>query len=96
MAATRATSTLAERDGGVNEPALSPPEVVPEIPTAADEPRLDVGTAVEVRRRFDRAWARGFVVEAHGAAGYHLRRSSDGAVLPVAFPAPDVRPAPQA
>jgi hypothetical protein len=50
-----------------------------------------VGTEVEVRRRFDQAWARGFTIVEQTAAGYHLRRQSDGAVLPVAFPCDDVR-----
>jgi hypothetical protein len=50
-----------------------------------------VGTEVEVRRRFDQAWARGFTVFDQTAAGYHLRRQSDGAVLPVPFPADDLR-----
>jgi hypothetical protein len=56
---------------------------------------LDPGTHVEVRRRFDRAWARGFVIHRATDAGYQLRRTSDGAVLPVAFPAVDVRSSPR-
>lgn len=54
---------------------------------------LPPGTRVEVRRRFDRAWARGFVIDAADAEGYQLRRSSDGALLPVPFPAAEVRAA---
>ena len=50
-----------------------------------------VGTEVEVRRRFDQAWARGFSVFDQTAGGYRLRRQSDGAILPVAFPAADLR-----
>jgi len=49
------------------------------------------GTAVEVRRRFDRQWARGFVVSASGDSGYWVRRTSDDALLPVEFSADDVR-----
>lgn len=52
---------------------------------------IELGEPVEVRRRFDRAWARGFEVAAAAQDGYRLRRTSDGAVLPVAFPAADVR-----
>jgi len=52
---------------------------------------LQPGTRVEVRRRFDQAWARGFVVHEATDAGYRLRRTSDGAVLPVAFPDSDIR-----
>ena len=66
-------------------------------PGRADlEPRLAPGTRVEVRRRFDQAWARGFVVHAAEEDGYRLRRSSDGAVLPVAFPDSELRVAPEA
>jgi len=51
---------------------------------------LALGTSVEVRRRFDQAWAR-LRVAAAAEDGYRLRRQSDGAVLPVSFPADDVR-----
>ena len=52
---------------------------------------LQSGTEVEVRRRFDQAWAHGFVIDDVDDAGYWLRRKSDGALLPVAFRADDVR-----
>jgi hypothetical protein len=52
-----------------------------------------VGTEVEVRRRFDQAWSRGFSVVDQTPGGYRLRRESDGAILPVAFPHQDLRPA---
>lgn len=54
---------------------------------------METGTRVEVRSRFDRAWARGFEVaeQVQGAAGYRIRRRSDGSVLPVVFPPDDVR-----
>jgi hypothetical protein len=61
---------------------------------AIEEVRLTgipVGSEVEVRRRFDQAWARGFTVFEHTDVGYRLRRLSDGAVLPVAFPEADLR-----
>jgi hypothetical protein len=54
-------------------------------------PRIDAGSAVEVRRRFDRAWARGFSVVDTDESGYTIRRESDGVVLPVRFPAADLR-----
>ncbi len=57
---------------------------------------LPTGTVVEVRRRFDNAWARGFAVCEHTTGGYRLRRLSDGAILPVAFPHAEVRQAPLA
>lgn len=55
---------------------------------------LPVGIAVEVRRRFDRAWARGFAIAETGPGCYRVRRLSDGVVLPVWFPAEEIRPTP--
>lgn len=55
---------------------------------------LPVGTTVEVRRRFDRQWARGFAVAAVGTDSYQVRRLSDGAILPAWFPSDEVRPTP--
>lgn len=55
---------------------------------------MDSGTRVEVRSRFDRAWARGFeLVETISGAdpGYRVRRRSDGSVLPVVFSTEEVR-----
>ncbi len=56
-----------------------------------DAPAIEPGACVEVRRRFDHAWARGFEVLELTDAGYRLRRQSDGAILPVAFALTDVR-----
>jgi hypothetical protein len=53
--------------------------------------RLDVGDKVEVRRRFDAQWARGFEVFEVTDDGYRVRRQSDGEVLPVVFADDDVR-----
>lgn len=55
---------------------------------------MDTGTRVEVRSRFDRAWARGFEVAetvAGANPGYLVRRRSDGSILPVVFSCEDVR-----
>ena len=52
---------------------------------------LPVGTAVEVRSRFDRRWAGGFSVAAVARDAYQLRRTSDGSVLPAWFPSDDIR-----
>ncbi|MEZ5322414.1 MAG: hypothetical protein R2698_10140 [Microthrixaceae bacterium] len=57
------------------------------VPTVS----IETGSPVEVRCRFDRAWARGFEVAERDATGYRVRRMSDGSVLPVRFPAADVR-----
>jgi hypothetical protein len=53
---------------------------------------LHPGTRVEVRNRFDGAWAAGF--ELAGPLeddGWHVRRLSDGSVLPSAFARDAVR-----
>jgi len=49
------------------------------------------GSPIEVRRRFDRGWAKGFTVEGHDDSGYVVRRESDGVLLPVTFPSAEVR-----
>ncbi|MBA3653966.1 MAG: hypothetical protein H0W70_07200 [Actinobacteria bacterium] len=55
-------------------------------------PPLEPGTRVEVRRRFDQRWARGFeIAEAVQGDGYRLKRLSDGTVLPTSFDEDDVR-----
>lgn len=54
---------------------------------------FSTGTRVEVRRRFDNEWAKGFEVQDTSIDGYRLRRLSDGAILPVDFPITDVRSA---
>jgi hypothetical protein len=63
--------------------------------TSSDAPSgrtlLPEGTRVEVRTGFDGSWSSGFVVEAHTADGYRLRRRSDDEVLPAALPAEAVR-----
>jgi hypothetical protein len=57
--------------------------------------RVKPGTRIEVRARFDQAWARGFEVAEEvgdiGAVRYRVRRRSDGSVLPVLFGADEVR-----
>jgi hypothetical protein len=52
---------------------------------------LPPGTRVEVRKRFDNSWARGFEVVGDDGAGYRVRRLSDGSELPLAIPPDDVR-----
>lgn len=57
--------------------------------------RVKPGTRIEVRARFDQAWARGFEVAEQVPAGdgwqYRVRRRSDGSVLPVLFGDHEVR-----
>jgi hypothetical protein len=57
----------------------------------ADE-RLEPGTRVEVRRRFDQHWSRGFEIAEAVDDGYRLKRVSDNSVLPSTFSDEEVRP----
>jgi hypothetical protein len=52
---------------------------------------LESGDKVEIRRRFDEGWTRGFEVIAVTDAGLRIRRLSDGAELPAVFGAEEVR-----
>jgi hypothetical protein len=49
------------------------------------------GTRVEVRKRFDQTWTRGFEVAEALTASYRIRRLSDGSVLPSEFDAEELR-----
>lgn len=60
-------------------------------PSAETDGAMAPGTRVEVRRRFDLKWARGFEVAEVVKDGYRILRRSDGTVLPVAFSAEEVR-----
>ena len=55
------------------------------------EPLMAAGTRVEVRKRLDGDWARGFEVVAASDDGYRVRRLSDGGELPLLFHDEDVR-----
>ena len=52
---------------------------------------LSAGDRVEVRRRFDAQWAKGFEVAEATENGFRIRRLSDGEILPVEFPERDLR-----
>jgi hypothetical protein len=52
---------------------------------------LEAGMRVEVRRRFDQHWARGFEIVRATDSGYRVRRLSDGMELPTEFSAEDIR-----
>ena len=60
-------------------------------PAAEAGESLEAGMRVEVRRRFDQRWARGFEVVEVTESGYLVRRLSDGMVLPAEFSADDLR-----
>jgi hypothetical protein len=55
--------------------------------------QLPQGTRVEVRTRSFGSWSRGFEIAGSDREGYRVRRLSDHVVLPVAFPAEDLRAA---
>jgi hypothetical protein len=59
-------------------------------PVGAPRP-LAPGTKVEVRRRYDNRWSRGFEVAAVDGDGYLVRRRSDGTVIPAPFSRSDLR-----
>ncbi|MEO5678376.1 MAG: hypothetical protein ABIS47_01800 [Acidimicrobiales bacterium] len=60
--------------------------------TSGPGPRaLAPGSRVEVRRRYDRRWARGFEVAGRDGERYLLRRQSDGTLLPASFDRTDLR-----
>lgn len=63
----------------------------PTSPAPLAPPVFESGDKVEVRRRFDDKWARGFEVVEATDTGYRLRRLSDGVELPTTFPNNDVR-----
>jgi hypothetical protein len=52
---------------------------------------LSAGDKVEVRRKFDAQWSKGFEVVEATASGFKIRRLSDGEILPVEFPERDIR-----
>jgi hypothetical protein len=52
---------------------------------------LESGDKVEIRRRFDDLWTRGFEVIDVTDAGLRVRRLSDGAELPTVFRDEEVR-----
>jgi hypothetical protein len=64
---------------------------LPSEPTPDGAPSLLAGTRVEVLTRSRSAWVRGFEVTASSDDGYHLRRTSDLAPIPLAFPSSRVR-----
>ena len=52
---------------------------------------LERGDRVEIRRRFDDGWTRGFEIVDVSEDGLRVRRLSDGAELPAVFGAEEVR-----
>ena len=53
---------------------------------------LSTGTEVEVLTRYEPRWTTGFEIAAVDDDKFLLRRQSDGAVLPAAFRANELRP----
>jgi hypothetical protein len=57
----------------------------------AGAPAIPTGTSVEVFIGFNASWVSGFEIASNVDAGYQLRRLSDRSVLPMTFPANDLR-----
>jgi len=58
----------------------------------ASEAGLPSGVRVQIRNRFDGAWAAGYeVFAAQPGGGYLVRRTSDHSVLPIAFAEAEMR-----
>jgi len=68
-----------------------PNAMMADVDAAEHGESLEAGMRVEVRRRFDQHWARGFEIVAVTESGYRLKRLSDGIELPTAFASEDVR-----
>jgi hypothetical protein len=58
----------------------------------AETTLLLTGTEVEVLTRYEHRWSAGFEIAAIDDDGFLVRRHSDGAVLPAAFSANELRP----
>ena len=54
---------------------------------------LQVGERVEVHTRYNDSWVGGFEIAEVVEGGYHVRRTSDGSLLPNLTGEDDVRPA---
>jgi hypothetical protein len=61
------------------------------VDTAEGGESLEPGMRVEVRRRFDAHWARGFEIVTVTDSGYRVLRVSDNQELPTEFTFEDVR-----
>ncbi|MBV8305284.1 MAG: hypothetical protein JOZ04_13820 [Acidimicrobiia bacterium] len=68
-----------------------PNDMMSAVDPAERAESLEPGMRVEVRRRFDQHWARGFELVAVTESGYRVRRLSDGMELPADFADEDVR-----
>jgi hypothetical protein len=68
-----------------------PDDMMSAVDPAERGESLEAGMRVEVRRRFDQHWARGFEVVSVTDSGYRVRRLSDGMELPTEFSPEDVR-----
>ena len=68
-----------------------PNDMMSAVDPAEEGESLEPGMRVEVRRRFDARWARGFEIVAVTESGCRVRRLSDRQELPVEFAFDDVR-----
>jgi hypothetical protein len=77
---------MATESGSSDHPGKEDAMATTDAPTVMPPLPHPPGTAIEVRNRFDGRWARGFEVVAADAAGYRVRRLSDGNELPTGEP----------
>ena len=62
-----------------------------QAPDAGARSPLAPGTKVDVRKRFQGTWVRGFEIAEVIGEGYRIRRMSDGSTLSELFSRDDVR-----
>ena len=77
--------------GSTSDGAVPVPDVEIELVRAPS--RFQTGMRVEVANSFTGDWVSGFEIASIDALGLHVRRVSDGALLPVGFGYSLVRPA---
>ena len=83
-------SSLNESGDALDAPR--PPRVSFDGGRPENDTRLSSGVRVQVRNRFDGAWASGYqVFAAQPRGGYLVRRLSDRAVLPITFAEAELR-----
>jgi hypothetical protein len=91
MAVTHLAASVSTPRATDEPTSLSAPAAATGAASPARSSLLEAGDKVEVRRRLDDKWARGFEVLAVTGSGYRLRRLSDGVELPTTFAVTDVR-----
>jgi hypothetical protein len=58
----------------------------------ADDMTYETGGRIEVWNQFLGSWAGDFEIASVADTGYRIRRATDDEILPLDFPAEDIRP----